>query len=150
MMGFPEETSEDLSETLALQQRLSKENPEGVPRYNIFTPYPGTPIFDIAVEHGFVAPSRLEDWVSFNYRTVNDSSAWLSEKQKKIIRMLHFTTLLAQPNNFIKPYKKTSLWVRIIAALYYPVACFRVRHLFPWFPVERKMAELLGVYPKQS
>ena len=150
MMGFPTETRKDLSETLALQRRLSKENPEGVPRYNIFTPYPATPIFDIAVEHGFVPPSRLEDWVSLNYRTVNKGSVWLSERQKKTIRMLHFTTLLAQRNNFIKPYKKTSLWVRAIALLYYPVACFRVRCLFPWFPIELKMAELLGVYPKQS
>jgi anaerobic magnesium-protoporphyrin IX monomethyl ester cyclase len=150
MMGFPTETRKDLSETLALQRRLSGENPDGVPRYNIFTPYPGTPIFDIAVEHGFVPPSRLEDWVSLNYRTVNKGSVWLSERQKKTIRMLHFTTLLAQRNNFIKPYKKTPLWVRAIALLYYPVACFRVRCLFPWFPVELKMAELLGVYPKQS
>ena len=121
-----------------------------MPRYNIFTPYPGTGLFDIAIANGFIPPASLEGWVSYNYRTINAGAVWLSKKQKKIIRMLHFATLLAQPNNFIRPYKKTSLWVRLIAAAYYPIASFRVRHLFPWFPVELRMAELLGVYPKQN
>ncbi|MCK5378104.1 MAG: B12-binding domain-containing radical SAM protein [Acidobacteria bacterium] len=149
MMGLPTETLDDISQTVALQTRLSAENPAGVPRFNIFTPFPGTPLYEICLEHGMEPPERLEDWVSFNYRNINDSVPWLSAKMKKTIRMLHFATLLAEPNNFIKPYKKTSQLVRLFAGLFCPVAAFRVRHLFYHFPLDLKLAEWLGLYPKQ-
>jgi hypothetical protein len=150
MMGFPTETIEDLTQTILLKMKLSDENPEGVPRFNIFTPFPGTAIYEACLCNGFVPPTRLQDWVSFNYRTVNANASWLSEKQKKIIRMLHFVSVLAERNSFISPYKKTKLWVRILAGLCYPIARFRMKHLFCRFPIELKMAEWIGVYPKQG
>jgi hypothetical protein len=121
-----------------------------VPRFNIFTPFPGTGLYDVCLQHGLQPPERLADWVTFNYRTVNRRAVWLSDRQKRIIRMLHFATLLAERNNFINPYKKTRLWVKLAALLYLSVARFRVRRFFYRFPLDLKMAEWLGVYPKQG
>ncbi|MFC1485634.1 B12-binding domain-containing radical SAM protein [Candidatus Latescibacterota bacterium] len=150
MMGFPTETLDDISQTLSLKNRLSADNPGAVPRFNIFTPFPGTPLFDISVREGLKVPDRLEDWVSFNYRTVNENAPWLTEKRKKIIRMLHFITLLAERNNFINPYKKTRPLVSLLALMYYPIARFRMKYFIYQFLVELKVAEWLGIYPKQG
>ncbi len=150
MMGFPTETEEDLAKTMSLKMRLSSDNRHAVPRFNIYTPFPGTELFNLSVENGLRVPQKLEDWVSFNYRTVNDSAVWVSERMKKLIRMLHFATLLAEPNNFINSYKKTSLPVALAAAIYYPIARMRVKNLYYQFPIDLKLAELLGVYPKQG
>jgi anaerobic magnesium-protoporphyrin IX monomethyl ester cyclase len=150
MMGFPGETRDDLRQTLALKTQLSRDNPEAVPRFNVFTAFPGTPLYDECLKHGLQPPEQLEDWVSFNYRTVNPRAVWLSDEQKRMIRMLHFATLLAERNNFISPYKKTPAWVKLAASLYLPVARLRVSRAFHRFPLDLKLAEWLGVYPKQG
>ena len=150
MMGFPNETIDDISQTIALKNRLTKDNQGASPIFNIFTPFPGTRLFDISVEYGLKVPDRIDGWMSFNYRMVNENAPWLSEKRKKIIRMLHFTVLLAERNNFINPYKKTRLYAIILATLYYPIARLRIKYLFYQFPVERKLAEWIGIYPKQD
>lgn len=150
MMAFPAEELEDLSQTVKLFLRLSEENPAAIPRLNIFTPFPGTGLFDIAVQQGFVKPGRLEDWVSFNFRTINRNAFYLSKKRKKLLRMLHFISALALRNNFISPYKKTHWWARLVAVLYYPMARLRIRYLFDHFPLEITLAEWLRVYPRQE
>ncbi len=63
MAGFPTETEEDLRETLRLMNRLKMENPRAVLwKINQYTPYPGTEMFDLAVQNGFKPPERFEDW----------------------------------------------------------------------------------------
>lgn len=150
MMGFPTESFEELSQTISLYSKLLKENKEAVSHLNIYTPFPGTGLFDISIENGLKPPQTLEEWVPFNYRTVNDSIPWISERRKKIIQMLHFTSMLAGKNNFTNPYKKTHPLVVLLARLYYPIAKFRVENLYHQFPLEMKLAEQLGVYPKQK
>ena len=150
MVGYPSEELEDIAQTVQLFLRLAKENPAAIPRINIYTPFPATGLFDLAIEHGLVKPDRLEDWVSFNYRTVNRNAAYLKGKRKKLLRILHFTSALALWNNFISPYKKTDWWIRLAALLYYPVARLRTRYLFDRFPAEVTLAEWLGLYPRQE
>jgi len=150
MMGFPTETLDDISQTLSLKNKLSDDNRGAVPRFNIFTPFPGTALFEISVEQGLKVPEKLEDWVSFNYRTVNENAPWLTEKRKKIIRMLHFITLLAERNNFINPYKKTRPLVTLLALTYYPIARLRMKYFIYQLLIELKVAEWLGIYPKQG
>jgi len=150
MVGYPSEELEDLAQTVQLFLRLSKENPAANPRINIYTPFPATAVFDLAIEHGFVKPDRLEDWVSFNFRTVNRNASYLTRKRKRLLRVLHFSSALALRNNFIAPYKKTSWWIRLAALLYYPVARLRIRYLFDRFPVGVTLAEWFGLYPRQE
>ncbi|HEJ83749.1 MAG TPA: B12-binding domain-containing radical SAM protein, partial [Desulfobacteraceae bacterium] len=61
MAGFPTETKEDIEKTIHLIHRLKKENPESVIwKINKYVPYPGTELFDLAVQQGFNPPKRFE------------------------------------------------------------------------------------------
>jgi radical SAM superfamily enzyme YgiQ (UPF0313 family) len=150
MVGFPTETLEELSQTVSLMMRILQENPRAVAHMNIFTPFPGTELFDISRENGLRMPERLEEWVPFNYRTLNPNTPWLSERRRKIIRMLDFTAMIIDRNNFISPYKKTKPLIRLLARLYYPVAKMRMKRLYYRFFIERRIAEWLGLFPKQE
>ena len=70
MMGLPTETPEEFAQSVRLAVRLTDENPRAVKTFNIYTPYPGTELYQKCVELGFREPQRLEDWVHFNYRNV--------------------------------------------------------------------------------
>ena len=150
MVGYPTETIEEIAQTMAFFLRLPRENKNAVPRLNIYTPFPGTGMYEHCVKNGFRPPESLEGWVSLNYRTVGRRSPWITEERRKILRMLDFTAMLASRNNFMNSYKQTGPLVKLVAALYYPIAKWRVEKLFHQFPVERKIAEYLGLYPKQN
>jgi anaerobic magnesium-protoporphyrin IX monomethyl ester cyclase len=63
MAGFPGETRVDFEETVRLMDRLKQENPEAlIWKINRYTPYPGTKLFDVAVQGGFRPPATFEGW----------------------------------------------------------------------------------------
>jgi len=63
MAGFPTETKEDFEKTIGLMNWLKKENPEAVIwKINQYTPYPGTDLFNLAVQNGFKPPEKFEEW----------------------------------------------------------------------------------------
>jgi len=68
MAGFPEETKEDLIQTYRVMLKLCDKYPGALflgP--SIYTPYPGTPLFDKCIEMGFGPPDKLEDWAEFGW-----------------------------------------------------------------------------------
>lgn len=58
IVGFPRETERSINETLDMIEKLKGENYISVSGPKLFTPYPGTPQFDMAVELGFQAPPK--------------------------------------------------------------------------------------------
>jgi len=150
MMGFPTETEEDLAESVSLASRLLDENPKAETAFNIYTPFPGTELFDITVKHGLHAPERIEDWFSFNYRNLTQKAPWLSDKMRHIIEMLDFCTFFLGERPFLQPFSKTSPWVSLLSNIYAPLARKRVKHFWGQFPMEIKLAKLLGLYAKQE
>lgn len=78
IIGFPTETVGEIDDTMMLIERLMSENPHLEPPFvNIYTPYPGTPIFDLAIEQGFVPPKTLEAWADISW---NKSNGMISDK----------------------------------------------------------------------
>jgi radical SAM superfamily enzyme YgiQ (UPF0313 family) len=65
--GFPGETETEQQETFDLIESLWHLSPKSETRVHIYTPYPGTPLYQDAIKHGFVPPNRLEDWSDFDY-----------------------------------------------------------------------------------
>jgi radical SAM superfamily enzyme YgiQ (UPF0313 family) len=68
MAGFPTETKEDREKTIRLINLLKLENPAAVIwKINKYTPYPGTELFDLAVQKGFKPPERFEGWSRIHF-----------------------------------------------------------------------------------
>ena len=66
MMGFPTETKEEIEMTCKMVIKLKEENPKAqVHGIGIYTPYPGTPLYELAVKHGFQPPQSFEEWSNF-------------------------------------------------------------------------------------
>ena len=65
IFGLPAEAEEDLRETMAVVDRIGRANPEADFFTNIFSPYPGSPIWPLAVERGVREPQTLEEWAAF-------------------------------------------------------------------------------------
>lgn len=79
IIGFPTETVNEIENTIKLIERLLLDNPHLEPPFvNIYTPYPGTPIFDLAVKEGFVPPKALEEWADISW---NKSNGMISDKR---------------------------------------------------------------------
>jgi anaerobic magnesium-protoporphyrin IX monomethyl ester cyclase len=63
MVGIPGETWADSLETLALIDELESLGGNiQVLGPGIFMPYPGTPLFDLAIDYGFEPPTSLLEW----------------------------------------------------------------------------------------
>ena len=65
IFGLPAEEEADLRETMAVVDRIGRANPEADFFTNIFSPYPGSPIWPLAVERGVREPQTVEEWATF-------------------------------------------------------------------------------------
>ncbi|HTY45035.1 MAG TPA: radical SAM protein [Patescibacteria group bacterium] len=150
MIGFPTETKEEMKETVSLFSRLVEENPRASKSVNIYTPFPGTELFNLAVSCGMKPPQRTKDWVDLNYRSVSRFSGFLSDEMRSIVEMLDFCAFFVGRRSYRSPYKKTNKFIVFLSNLYAPIARKRIRNLYYRFPFEIKLAKLLRLYAKQS
>lgn len=67
IVGFPNETYDEQQETFDFIQKLWTLSPRPETRVHIYTPYPGTPLYNEAVALGFVPPQNLKEWSNFDY-----------------------------------------------------------------------------------
>jgi anaerobic magnesium-protoporphyrin IX monomethyl ester cyclase len=150
MMGMPTETPDELVQSIRLAELLVDENPKAAKSFNVYTPYPGTELFHVALRHGLKPPVQLEDWARFNYRRVAEPAPWIPQETKKLIEGLDFPLMFMGKGHFVIPYKKTNPLVIGLAKLYHPIARYRIRHLNVRFPIETKVAKALGLFAKQD
>ena len=89
MAGFPTETIEDLYQTTDLIQKMKQIDPQiRIPAWRIFTPYPGTDLYELAVKDGWQPPRTLEGWSNYDFNTVK--MPWVIGKKKRIIKNVPF------------------------------------------------------------
>jgi radical SAM superfamily enzyme YgiQ (UPF0313 family) len=62
MVGVPGETWEDSLQTFKMMDNLEKMGVTVAAGPSVFYPYPGTPLYDLALEKGFAPPRRIKDW----------------------------------------------------------------------------------------
>ena len=131
IFGYPGETEADRIETLRIMGDIARQfwNVSFSP--NIFTPYPGIPIWPQLREMGVREPQSLEEWIDLPLG--RNILPWLQgEELRRLRSMLEFFLL----HNQIRKATKNSRWLRagLRRALTAPVR-WRVRtnHLaFPW------------------
>jgi radical SAM superfamily enzyme YgiQ (UPF0313 family) len=78
MIGFPTESEEEVFMTVDLALRMLEDNNKAmIAGFYVVVPYPGTELYALALENGFVPPSRLEDWAEYNRQ--HSSTPWLQD-----------------------------------------------------------------------
>ena len=94
MGGFPTETIDEVKDTIRLMARLVRDNPGAYTTpIQLYSPYPGTALFETCVEAGMEVPQDLEGWMESGWEHIDYS--WLSPKEEQFLqRAAYFSFFL--------------------------------------------------------
>jgi len=105
-----------------------------------YAPYPGSPLYPVAIKEGFHAPQTLEGWADFNFTDV--TTPWVSEKEKDYIESLTtFYFPIAYPDQRVLRHVSTGL-AHVPFLLAHKTARARVVRDAYKLPVEWRIAKL--------
>jgi len=104
IVGFPGETETEQNETFKFIEELWRLQPQPETRVHIFAPYPGTPLFETALQYGFEPPKSLEDWSHYDY--YDSQTPWTNDAI--VTRARDYTSMSLSPS-VLKPTKARRL-----------------------------------------
>ena len=150
IFGFPGEGHKERRETIDFMMDVCRRFPGAEFWTNIFTPYPGSPIFHRAKEIGIEVPKSLEGWADYFPRyTV---LPWLKGKEHQRIQRMRDYLRIAFDRAPIAADRHSGLAIGVKHMTSYP-ARWRLDHDFYDFPVElwvnRKLKNILTL-PKPN
>lgn len=146
MAGFPEESMDDVKKTLKLMQRLQRENNDAfIYRLQLFTPFPGTDLYEYAQQLGMHFPDSFEEWAYHHYDRLHEEydSKYnvMSPRHKKFLKNLHLYTSFLDPklSSDRKPI------IRFISNSYSKILAYRINRswysfLFELYPLKFLLA----------
>ncbi len=107
MTGFPTETMGEIKETIRMSLKLVDDNPNSeIAAFYIFTPYPGTEAYDLALENGFKPPTKLEEWGRFSRQQL--LTPWIQDK-KEMMENLAVTSKFVDQRRIARLFAKTKM-----------------------------------------
>ncbi len=132
IFGLPAEQEEDLRLTLDLIDQIYRSNPRADCYTNIFTPYPGSPLWPVSVQKGFVPPSCFEEWADFYPRITR--LPWHSAAQHRRLQAIRQYLRFGyhQVNVGEKAHSRRH---QMVLNLFQPSSRLRIRHKrfeIPW------------------
>ena len=124
MAGFPTETMKEVKATLKLMGRVVRENPNAYcTPVQLFSPYPGTALFDYCLQTGMRMPVALDEWTEWGWEMINYS--WLKPRENRLLGNIALFSFFLDGKTV--PESATRLWFRFAAQLYGAVVRLRVR-----------------------
>jgi radical SAM superfamily enzyme YgiQ (UPF0313 family) len=89
IIAFPTEEKDEVYQTWKLMNDIKRVDSKAITRaVNIFTPYPGTELYDLCKASGWDAPKTLEEWSSMDlHRNVHDYT-WIPEDRRRFYKSL--------------------------------------------------------------
>lgn len=150
VIGWPTETIEERQQTIDLIIKIQKIHPKAAiyPLW-IYIPYPGTTLFDKAVELGFRPPKSLEEWG--NYSWGKAYVPWLANQKE--YEMIHDLSPFAWYNKtiFSLPNKSPKNILRhMTIKVFRPLVLLRFRHNFWRLPLDVRMISFLKKFFQKS
>jgi len=123
MAGFPFETLEDIKKTLSLMNRLLEENPEAIVyKLQLYTPFPGTTLFEDVSRQGMTFPKTLDGWAAYHYDHIHFKG--FNKEHRRFLEDFHlYTTFLDR-----KLHNNSSFIRKLISSFYSRILHYRLDH----------------------
>ncbi len=145
VFGFPGETKEDIAASFRLASKLKEMLPDSLLPVYFYNPYPGTPLYNEALQLGMKPPESLEEWADadLDIKKPSPLTPWVNKRYMDYVhKVIIFYLPLAFPADigigtltFIKTRLKTSK-VRGVIWIAHKLAKWRVKHQFFALPFE--------------
>jgi hypothetical protein len=91
MAGLPGETEKDLRSTVRLMRAIRREHPGAIlSPIKGYVPYPGTRMYDRALQLGFSPPQSLEGWSGFDWNGAR--RPWLIPSMERMVEKATYLT----------------------------------------------------------
>jgi radical SAM superfamily enzyme YgiQ (UPF0313 family) len=133
IFGLPEEKDEDMYQTLDMIDRIYSAYDKADCYTNIFTPYPGSPLWPISIEKGFIPPKSFEDWSDYYPRITE--LPWISDKKHRKLQAIR--QYLRFGYHQVKVGEKHHSWKHtLLLNLLKPTSRLRIRTKQFTFPFE--------------
>lgn len=87
--GYPSMPSSYIDETLAFAEELHRFEPMHEAKIHFYAPYPGAPLYQLALDFGFEPPTTLEEWAQYDYYEI--MTPWVDQKYLPIFRKFNET-----------------------------------------------------------
>ena len=124
MGGFPTETIAEVKDTIELMAQLVRDNPAAhTTPVQLYSPYPGTPLYDYCLQHGLDMPQSLEAWTTSGWEHVDYS--WLTPREERFLQKAAYFTFFLDGKTVADSMR--SLPMRLAARLYGWMVRQRVR-----------------------
>lgn len=124
ILGFPTEQPQETQQTIDLMRYILNNHNEASFTVGFYMPYPGTTLYDLAQENGFIPPGRTEDWHIFD--------RWKDELKLPWI-----------DTTFVKNLRGYFFYVSSGATPFRKVCKFRINHNFYSLPFDLRVYEHL-------
>lgn len=82
--GYPTKPEENIDITINFAEKLAKNTKSHEYKIHLYLPFPGTPLFGLAVINGFQSPTNLEGWSNLDYYRIE--TPWIDKKYQKKVR----------------------------------------------------------------
>ncbi len=118
---------------------LSISNDNGVLLF-VYSPYPGTPLYDLSIENGFREPRSLEEWSGLTLNKKN--TPWMPQKYVDLTELLCEYIFKYKTNyqrNRITRTRRFKILYNFLYRILHHTASFRWKYKFFTFPVEFKL-----------
>lgn len=141
MAGFPTETIDDIKATINLIYTLKKENSHAITSPICpYTPYPGTALYQEALNDGFTERKKLEDWIESDY----GDSIWVSSSRSNLLKKLFFVSLFLESER--EQDMLSSPLLKFGFGIYRKIANFRLKNFFFAFMVEMTLKNIISFF----
>jgi radical SAM superfamily enzyme YgiQ (UPF0313 family) len=141
MVGIPGETKSDTLQTLDVIEQINRINPRSGHSVELFSPYPGSELFDEACAAGWQPPQSLKEWGQYRWegeyphhqgKTWFFKSVRYSQMFYRFRKMSDYSTYATQARGLFQ----------LASYAFYPFAAIRSRTRFFDIPIEYQLAEL--------
>jgi radical SAM superfamily enzyme YgiQ (UPF0313 family) len=124
LLGFPGETKETAWKTIKFAEKIS---PDEVAFYNIATPYPGTPMYDLVKKNGWL---RITDFDLYDATTPIFETPTLSMKELGELYEKAFRSFYLRPTYVLRMFVKRGRYGFTASRIAFSYLCKAIKSKF--------------------